>query len=199
MANVSHSTLTDPYLHEPKGAGAATDGTSYVSDGAGSGAWERIHGWGQYQDSRTTVGTPAQNIATGARTKFVCNGSFLTVERLPSDASVPLWSVSNNQHVPIAEFDTYDLRITLTAENYAGASPTLQIEVDIGSPIGVITSQTYSLIKGGAAQDIVFTLPVFTGATYFANGGDIYLTYTGTGTCDIYKNSVLVVRTSRDG
>lgn len=199
MANVTHSTLTDPYLHEPKGVAAATDGTSYVANGAGSGAWERIHGWGQYQDSRTTVGTPAQNIATGVRTKFVCNGGFLTVERLPSDAAVPLWDVAANKHVPIAEFDTYDLRVTLTAQNYAGATPTLQMELDIGGGIGVIVSQTYSLLKGGAAQDMMFTFPVFTGATYFANGGEIYLTYTGTGTCDIYKNSVLAVRTSRDG
>lgn len=199
MANVSHSTLTDPYLHEPKGAGAAADGSTYVSNGAGSGAWERINGWGQYQDTDNTVGSPAQNIATGVRTKFTCDGALLTVERLPSDAVAPLWNVSTNKHVPIAAFDTYDIRITLTAENYAGATPTLLIELDIGSPIGVIASNLYSLIKGGAAQDIVFTIPVFTGATYLANGGEIYLTYTGTGTCDIYKNAVLAVRTSRDG
>ena len=39
MANVNHSTLTDPYLHEPKGAAAATVGKVYVSNGSGSGAW----------------------------------------------------------------------------------------------------------------------------------------------------------------
>jgi hypothetical protein len=40
MANVNHSTLTDPYLHEPKGVAAAASGSVYVSDGAGSGDWE---------------------------------------------------------------------------------------------------------------------------------------------------------------
>ncbi len=40
MANVNHSSLTDPYLHEPKGAAAATSGDVYVADGAGSGTWE---------------------------------------------------------------------------------------------------------------------------------------------------------------
>lgn len=40
MANVNHSTLTDPYLHEPKGVAAATNGSVYYADGAGSGSWE---------------------------------------------------------------------------------------------------------------------------------------------------------------
>jgi hypothetical protein len=39
MANVNHSALTDPYLHEPKGASTASAGEVYVADGAGSGAW----------------------------------------------------------------------------------------------------------------------------------------------------------------
>lgn len=39
MANVNHNTLTDPYLHEPKGASTAASGTIYVADGAGSGDW----------------------------------------------------------------------------------------------------------------------------------------------------------------
>jgi len=39
MANVNHSSLTDPYLHEPKGVAAAASGEVYVADGSGSGAW----------------------------------------------------------------------------------------------------------------------------------------------------------------
>lgn len=39
MADIQHSVLTDPELHEPKGASTATDGQVYVADGAGSGAW----------------------------------------------------------------------------------------------------------------------------------------------------------------
>ena len=39
MANVNHSTLTDPYLHEPKGASSAGAGTVYVANGSGSGTW----------------------------------------------------------------------------------------------------------------------------------------------------------------
>ena len=40
MANVNHSALTDPYLHEPKGASTASAGDVYVANGSGSGTWE---------------------------------------------------------------------------------------------------------------------------------------------------------------
>ncbi len=39
MANVNHSTLSDPYLHEPKGASTALAGQIYVANGSGSGNW----------------------------------------------------------------------------------------------------------------------------------------------------------------
>jgi len=42
MANVNHSTLTDPYLHEPKGVAAASNGSVYFADGVGSGGWEHL-------------------------------------------------------------------------------------------------------------------------------------------------------------
>lgn len=43
MANVNHSTLTDPYLHEPKGIANAYSGSIYIADGAGSGDWTPGH------------------------------------------------------------------------------------------------------------------------------------------------------------
>ncbi len=39
MADIEHSTITDPNIHEPKGVAAATADQVYVSDGAGSGDW----------------------------------------------------------------------------------------------------------------------------------------------------------------
>lgn len=41
MANVNHSTLSDPYLHEPKGISSASINEVYISDGAGSGNWKK--------------------------------------------------------------------------------------------------------------------------------------------------------------
>mgnify|MGYP001614529410 CR=1 FL=1 len=42
MANVVHSGLTAANLHEPKGVASATIDKVYVSNGAGSGAWQKI-------------------------------------------------------------------------------------------------------------------------------------------------------------
>jgi hypothetical protein len=39
MANVEHSAITDPNIHEPKGVAAATSGQIYVANGSGSGSW----------------------------------------------------------------------------------------------------------------------------------------------------------------
>ena len=51
MANVNHSALSDPYLHEPKGASTASNGSLYFSDGAGSGSWNHpTHYVGGYVD-----------------------------------------------------------------------------------------------------------------------------------------------------
>ena len=42
MANVQHSVLTDPNLHESKGVATATNKTVYVANGAGSGVWVKL-------------------------------------------------------------------------------------------------------------------------------------------------------------
>lgn len=39
---ISHASITDPNLHEPKGVSTAAANTAYVSNGAGSGAWSKI-------------------------------------------------------------------------------------------------------------------------------------------------------------
>lgn len=42
MADVQHSAITDPQIHEPKGVAAASANTVYQANGAGSGAWAKI-------------------------------------------------------------------------------------------------------------------------------------------------------------
>ena len=42
MANVNHSSLTDPYLHEPKGVASANNGEVYIANGSGSGNWKEL-------------------------------------------------------------------------------------------------------------------------------------------------------------
>jgi hypothetical protein len=42
LANVAHKNLTGADLHEPKGADAAAANKVYVSNGAGSGTWQKL-------------------------------------------------------------------------------------------------------------------------------------------------------------
>lgn len=43
MANVNHSALSDPHLHEPKGVSTANANEVYVANGSGSGVWKPHH------------------------------------------------------------------------------------------------------------------------------------------------------------
>lgn len=42
MANIEHKDITDANRHEPKGASTAPINSVYSSDGAGSGAWQKV-------------------------------------------------------------------------------------------------------------------------------------------------------------
>lgn len=44
MANIEHSNITDPNIHEPKGIASAGSGQIYIANGAGSGTWTSIPG-----------------------------------------------------------------------------------------------------------------------------------------------------------
>lgn len=225
MADLQHKNLPESQLHEPKGASTANSGDVYVANGSGSGAWGqadtmgstgapagglliadgsggldflRYQGWAQYEDNRITNGAPSQTLSNGVRTLWLNNGSQLTIDKKPSDATLPLWNTTTNKHQPIAAFDIYHLRMSFIAEGYAGSTPYMDVELDIGGSIGTIFSRGIALRKGGAAQSISLAFPVFSGTTYLANGGEVYLTYNGTGTCNVYKSSILIVRESKN-
>lgn len=85
-----HSTLTDPELHEPKGAAAASANNSYVADGAGSGSWKTgyVAGSEDYQDTAA-----AQSLGVGfANRTYLTNnglGSLTTsTNRLPGKSAI---------------------------------------------------------------------------------------------------------------
>jgi hypothetical protein len=67
VANIQHSVLTDPNIHEPKGASSAAAGKVYVANGSGSGSWEYIsgHAYGElYISNNSTAQTLAAASAT---------------------------------------------------------------------------------------------------------------------------------------
>jgi hypothetical protein len=78
MANVNHSTLTDPYLHEPKGVASAGAGTVYVANGSGSGTWvEKTRFIGAYVGFDATTPAYAHSVTTA---DTILNPTFTVAE-----------------------------------------------------------------------------------------------------------------------
>lgn len=222
---IEHAAITDPNIHEPKGISSATSGQVYLSDGIGSGnwvtnapdglstavagaalrangaggvTWTRDAGWGEYQDDRQTVGSPVQNIVAAARDKLLCNGLNLTEEVLPEDAAaISLWDTTTNKIKALALNDVFLVRVGFSVENYAGTSPYIELEIDEGGLTGSMYKTLIPLLKGGAEQQIGLTVPIFVNSDFLANDAEIYVTYAGTGSIDVFSTDIMITRISK--
>jgi len=78
LANVQHSALTDPNIHEPKGVASAASGKVYVANGSGSGTWKHISGHA-YGELYISGGVTAQTLpASSATAKLNPTGEWTT-------------------------------------------------------------------------------------------------------------------------
>lgn len=121
-----HVTLTDPNLHEPKGASTATSNETYVSDGLGSGAWaepelkgassatlDQVYvsdgagagsfknlytsGWEDYDDAATS-GTPIALTLAATEYKLTNDGlGPVTDVTYRLPGNTAIWDTSTNQ------------------------------------------------------------------------------------------------------
>lgn len=88
MANVNHSTLTDPYLHEPKGVASASSGDVYVANGSGSGTWTAkeqlielsLEGYLEDVSAVETVYVPIPFAGTVSKVLTVLEGSISSAD-----------------------------------------------------------------------------------------------------------------------
>lgn len=97
---------------------------------------------------------------------------------------------------PINIGDTYDLRVGLSLASKTGAPAYLLFQLDIGggaSPSNVIAERTISTTKLPFVTNISF--PIFTLATFIANGGKIFVSCDA-GTITLDAKDIMLVRTS---
>ena len=149
MANVNHSTLTDPYIHEPKDISSAGSGQVYVSDGAGSGDWvEKTRFIGSYIAFDAT--TPAyQHSVTTSDTVLnptlasAANNGF-TIETSP------------NARLKYTGSETVETQIIFTVSTTQSSGPSHDVEfalfkngVELGGSrtIRTISSGTWGSIS----------------------------------------------------
>lgn len=77
MPNINHNVLTDPYLHEPKGASTALAGQVYVANGAGSGVWVNHH---RHVGAHLTFSTSSPYAHSATTSDSVLNPTYTLVD-----------------------------------------------------------------------------------------------------------------------
>lgn len=99
---VPHETITDPKIHEPKGAAAANAGEVYKADGLGSGVWTAmpriLTGFWDYNDAATT-GTPIAVPGTLAYV-YITNdaaGADTNLSYIPDEFTTAIWNTTTQR------------------------------------------------------------------------------------------------------
>lgn len=212
MATIQHSALPNSELHEPKhilpsttaDAGkvitpsSVTSGTSQlryltlddISD-SGVTSWT---GWAQYDESTAISEATGVSLTASTRTKLSIDGlgTLTNDDGLPSGISA-FWDTVNDKVTPAGLNDTYDIRLSFIAK-CTTANAYLDIELDVGGSLGTIAQQTVPFLKT-VDQYFQINIPVFSGATFLANGGEFYVTASDATT--LWSPRVMVIRTHK--
>lgn len=208
-----HSAIVSANCHEPKGITSATtadagkvitpsdttNGESElrlldISELSVTGAAAHT-GWGQYSDATNTSGSP-QVFTGSARTKLTIDGAGSQTNTSYLPGGDDLWDTVGYRITPQTAFDFYVVRLTFEA-NPTGASDYFDIELDIGGSINTIWQETRGFLKGVADHKFSFTIPVYTGTTFLANGGELYITPSAS--LDIWGAGITICKVHSEG
>lgn len=154
---IQHSAITDPEIHEPKGASAASVDTVYVSDGVGSGVWQKIEA---DQLDQADVETYLQNaLDTG---DLDVNGVFYLYATI-ADVSTP-----SDILIPIIDDCTFvSARMVLN-----GTIATADASVTFVNAAAASMGSAVTIVASGSGEGTGFTFTaagnnVFTAPTWF--------------------------------
>lgn len=221
-----HSTITGADNHEPKGVESATSGRVYVANGSGSGSWTNQtalntpiadagnlyaatnvenalaelktidpHGWVSYQDTFYTGGT-SLSISTVSPGTIVPNNKGITIEsQAPHDMITPMWNSTSNKFIAIRENDFYILRLNFRVSGLTGTVDYTTLNMDIGGSVGSVFAQTF--VPRTVGERFSFTIPIYSGSTFIANGAQFSLLKVGTGTLSIQDIQFVATRVHR--
>jgi hypothetical protein len=130
MANVNHSTLTDPYLHEPKGVASAGAGAVYVANGSGSGTWKKAHSNADvYLDFDATTPAYVHSATTG----------FTVINPTLSTSTLNNFTVTNSPNARLTYTGTEDI------------SANIHISISTSQSTGTNKDVEWVVYKNGAS------------------------------------------------
>lgn len=142
-----HNTLTDPYLHEPKGVASAASGTAYIADGAGSGSWTPMK-----TASELTAQLSNMQIVNGASSKSLAAvDTSVAANYIKYDVD---WSAGVEEGTEV----TYGVdKITISATGTYKVSfwSAVQISSGVGNSFFAIAISTDDATTGIAPKKIV--------------------------------------------
>lgn len=150
-------------------------------------------GWVRYFDETHTVLSP-QTLTALQDNQITIDGASSITDQAPIvTGSNPLWSISDNEIKPIAESDSYDLRLDFKAK-ITNNDGWFEISIDVGGSIGKIVINTF-LFPKGANQEHNFSISqkIYALDTFLANGGKVIIEPSHT--MQIYDKSIYIERT----
>jgi hypothetical protein len=148
-------------------------------------------GWANYVDSTYTSGAPLT--FTNERKKIECNGlgGATELSYLP-DGVAALWDTTNDKILSANVGNAFDVRVEFTAEPTT-TNAYFDVEFDIGGAVGIVAARTLTCPKGTNAHSYSVGIPLFSLATFVANGCTIYIDTTDdTLTLNVYDIKVFI-------
>ena len=132
-------------------------------------AWD-FHLDAEYTDIAT------RTILAGVRTKVTIDG-LGGEDGHPPHEGEHFWDTVTNKIIPSGLNDFGIVRFAVRGLSTVAAENRFELELDVGGSIPIIFQETGVFAKGaGVEQAFNFIIPLFAGADFVANGGELYIT-----------------------
>ncbi len=149
-------------------------------------------GWAVYNDTAYTSGSPFL-INSGVTSTLPNNAGTSITTQLPLGVT-SLYNSGTSKITPQLDGDYYVTTIRFKAITTAPSAGYVDFGIDIGGALGVQFKETKIFAKGaGIEHQFAFVVPMYSAATFIANGGLVKLT-AGSGNMSVYDISFHIDR-----
>lgn len=130
-------------------------------------------GWQFYYDDQYTQGAP-RHITAGSHAQITINGGQETLGHPPGMPA--FWNTTTNKLIPSGLNNFGIVRLAFAGYYTGGGSQSLfDVHLDVGGTTGIIWEETGIFLKGpSGTQFFNFTIPLFSGPDFQANGGELH-------------------------
>lgn len=181
MANIAHQSIAEAYLHESKGVSTALANKVYITDGAGSGAWQysNAHGSVYFVD----FASPSILIAPTAYAKVAptTTASGSPIEMTEATTARLTYTGTPTRHA--------NLRANFTIDQTSGGARTVSVAVYKN---GVIISST-EIQQVLTTSDKVNVSVQSNGTVATNDYYEIYMKISGTGNVQVYSLNMFMM------